>query len=233
MENKYEIAVAESETIAGNTPPGALTNGLLVCGIAIAPLFFAVVFGQAFTRAGFDLRRAPLSLLSLGDLGWIQIANFIVTGLLGLACAMGMRRVLKGSKGGTWGPLLIATFGLGLILAGLFHPDPGYSFPPSSGAPAGMLPTMSHHAAIHSVGFLIVVLSLIVACFVFASRFRAQGHKGWSSYSIATGLAAPVLIALGVGTNNTPLLTLMAVLTYGWLSAVAARLQAERREVTR
>ncbi len=232
MNEKDEAPTARPETLAGSAST-ASTNGLLACGIAIAPLFFAVVFIQAFTRTGFDLRRAPLSLLSLGDLGWIQIANFIVTGLLGLACALGMRQVLKGRKGGTWGPLLIATFGLGLILAGLFHPDPGYSFPPGSGAPAGMLPTMSHHAAIHSVGFLIVVLSLIAACFVFAKRFRAQGQKGWSNYSVATGLIAPVLIAFGIGTNTTPLLTLMAVLTYGWLSAVAGRLQAERKEIPR
>ncbi len=147
--------------------------------------------------------------------------------------SIGMRSVMKGSKGGTWGPVLTAAFGLGLILAGLFHPDPGYSFPPRSGAPAGMLPTTSHHAAIHSVGFLIVVLSLIAACFVFARRFRARGQKGWSDFSIATGLAAPILIALGVGTSTTPLLTLMAVLTYGWLSAVAGRLQAEVKGVTR
>ena len=84
-----------------------LTNGLLICDIILAPLFFAVVFIQSFTRPGFDIRRTPLSLLSLGDLGWIQIANFIIAGLLALACVMGIRRALAGSKGGTWGPLLI------------------------------------------------------------------------------------------------------------------------------
>lgn len=72
-----------------------------------------MVIVQSFTRAGFDLRQVPLSLLSLGDLGWIQIANFIITGLLALACAIGIRRAFAGSKGGTWGPLLIATCGLG------------------------------------------------------------------------------------------------------------------------
>ena len=103
-----EAIVDGSGPIAGTTSKGASTNGLLRCGVAIAPLFFAVVFGQAFTRAGFDLRRAPLSLLSLGDLGWIQIANFIVTGLLGLACAIGMRQFLKGSTGGTGGRCSLA-----------------------------------------------------------------------------------------------------------------------------
>ena len=51
------------------------------------------------TRDGFDLARHPLSLLSLGDLGWIQIANFVLSGLLFLACAAGMRRVMVEGKG--------------------------------------------------------------------------------------------------------------------------------------
>ena len=232
MKRKDEAGVIGHEIVVGGGTRGALTSTLLLCGVAVAPLFFAVVFVQASTRSGFDLRRAPLSLLSLGEMGWIQIANFIVTGLLGLACAFGMRQALKGGKGGTWGPLLTAAFGLGLILAGLFHPDPGYSFPPGSGAPVGMLPTMSRHAAIHSLGFLIVVLSLIAACFVFARRFRAVGQTGWSNYSAATGIVAPILIGLGVGTNTTPLLTLMAVLTYGWLSLVAWRLLSEGKGLT-
>ncbi len=37
---------------------------------------------QAFTCPGFDLRRDAISILSLGDLGWIQVANFVVSGRL-------------------------------------------------------------------------------------------------------------------------------------------------------
>jgi hypothetical protein len=49
--------------------------------------------------SGVDLSRHPLSLLSLGDLGWIQIANFVVTGVLYVACAVGMRRALGPGPG--------------------------------------------------------------------------------------------------------------------------------------
>ena len=52
------------------------TARLLACGIAAGPLFLTVGLTQAFLRDGFDLSRHPLSLLSLGDLGWVQIANF-------------------------------------------------------------------------------------------------------------------------------------------------------------
>ena len=217
------------------SPPRAatfdsLTGSLLLCGTVIAPLFFGVVFLQAFTREGFDLRRAPLSLLSLGGMGWIQIANFLLTGMLGLACAVGVRRALGGSKGGTWGPLLIAVYGLGLLLAGLFHPDPGYGFPPGSSAPAGMLPVMSTHATVHSLGFLIVVLSLIATCLVFARRFWSQGKKGWTIYSIVTGALAPVFIATGIRSNTIPLITAMAVMTFSWLSFVATQHWTEHKK---
>ena len=55
---------------------------LLACGAVAGPLFIVVGLTQALTRAGFDPVKHPLSLLSVGDLGWIQITNFVVTGLL-------------------------------------------------------------------------------------------------------------------------------------------------------
>ena len=117
-----------------STPPGApttQTTRLLACGIVAGPLFLAVGLIQAFTRAGFDLGRHPLSLLSLGDLGWIQITNFVVTGVLFVACAVGMWRGLRPGRGGTWGPLLVGVLGLGLIVAGVFVTDAGAGFPPA------------------------------------------------------------------------------------------------------
>lgn len=215
------MARAEAKSRSQSRP-----SALLLGGMVLAPIFFAVVFLQAFTRPGFDIRRAPLSLLSLGDLGWIQIANFIVTGLLGLACAAGVRQTIRGEKGGTFGPILITTFGLGLILAGTFHPDPGYGFPPGAGAPSGMLPSMSGHMAIHSAGFMIVVVSLVAACFVLARRFSAGGERGWSRYSFATGVLGPLLLVIGIASDTVPLITLMAMVLFAWLSAVSAHLRA-------
>jgi hypothetical protein len=58
-----------------------MRRNLIYCGIVAGPLFIAVTLIQAFTRTGFDLARHPLSLLSLGSLGWIQILNFVVSGI--------------------------------------------------------------------------------------------------------------------------------------------------------
>jgi hypothetical protein len=84
------------------------TRTLLACGAVAGPLFIAVGFAAALIRTGFDLGNHPLSLLSVGDLGWIQIANFVVAGLLFIASAAGMRRALRGRRAGRWGPLWIA-----------------------------------------------------------------------------------------------------------------------------
>jgi len=109
-------------------------NGqLLACGAVAGPLFTGVALIQILTRSGFDIRRHAISMLSLGDLGWLQRSNFVVSGLLAIACAVGMRRVLHPGRAGTWGPLLVGTYGLGLAAAGVFTTDPAAREAPGGG----------------------------------------------------------------------------------------------------
>ena len=199
-------------------------NVLLVCGVALGPLFYVVVVLQILTRTGFDISRHPLSLLSLGNTGWIQIANFILTGLLAIACAFGMKRALRSDAGGTWGPLLIGTYGLGMVGAGIFLPDPLPGFPP--GALAGIPAQMSEHAMLHGVGFFVAFLSLIAACFVFARRYFVVGNPGWGRYSIATGVITPLLILAGMVIQSATSISVVVVgiIAFGWVGAVAAQL---------
>src|SRR2546430_1746371 len=98
-----------------------VTRALVACGVVAGPLFMVAALVQAFTRPGFDLRRHAISMLSLGDLGWIQIANFVLTGLLAVALAVGTRRALHPGWAGTWGPLLIGAYGIGMLSAGVFR----------------------------------------------------------------------------------------------------------------
>src|SRR5256885_6989319 len=102
------------------------TRALLVCGMIAGPFYIVVGLIQALTRPGFDILRHDLSLLANGNLGWIQITNLVMSGLLVIAFALGMRRVLRGSQGETWGPLLVGVYGLGLIGAGFFTADPAF-----------------------------------------------------------------------------------------------------------
>src|SRR6185436_5158065 len=107
-----------------------LTRVLLVCGILAGPIYIIIGLAQALTRPGFDITRHSLSLLSNGDLGWIQIGNFLVTGLLIIAGAFGMRRAMRTGRGRTWGPLLLSVYGLGMFGAAFFVADPAAGFPP-------------------------------------------------------------------------------------------------------
>ena len=91
MAKKITAPAGPSRATLETTRP---TLMLLACGVVAGPLFIAVALLQALTRQGFDLGRHPLSLLSLGELGWIQITNFVVAGLLTVAFAVGLRRVL-------------------------------------------------------------------------------------------------------------------------------------------
>ncbi|MFL5662897.1 MAG: DUF998 domain-containing protein [Ktedonobacteraceae bacterium] len=101
--------------------------------------------------------------------------NLVVSGLLVIAFALGMRRVLRGSRGETWGPLLVGVYGLGLIGAGFFTADPAFGFPPGTPADAH---TISWHGLLHFIAAAIGFLALIAASVMMARRFASQGHQG-------------------------------------------------------
>jgi hypothetical protein len=202
-----------------------LTRALLACGVVAGPLYIVVGLIQMLIRDGFDIRRHALSLLSNGDLGWIQISNFLLTGLLVIAGVAGMRRVLRGSRGGTWGPLLIGVYGSGLVGAGLFRADPALGFPP--GLPVDAYGVISWHGMMHLVVGAIGFFGLIAACMVFARRFFALGERGWAAYSIATGVlffAAFFGIASGSQGPFSLIFAIAVVIAWAWISAMAARL---------
>lgn len=203
------------------------TRTLLTCGIVAAILFPVVAAIQAFTRPGFDINLHPLSLLSLGGLGWIQVANFIVSGILFLAFAVGLRRVLRGSPGGTWGPGLIGAYGACLVAAGIFTPDPMDGFPP--GTPAGLPASLSWHAIVHNLLFFALFLLLLGAQFVLARHFGSEGKRDWAAYTVVSALAAPVLIVIAYGTAALfgSILFVMSLVGDVWLVLVAWRLRGE------
>ncbi len=202
------------------------TRTLLTCGVLAGPIFMIVYLAQAFTRPGFDITRHPASVLSNGDLGWIQIANFLVCGALVIAGAIGMRRELRTGPGGTWGPLLIGLSGLGLVGAAFLSADPMDGFPP--GTPLGAPTSMTTPGLLHFVASAVAFFAWIAACFVFARRFSAVGQSGWAIFSAATG-ALFLAAFLGTASGAGPVLALVAGvgLVWAWLSATFVRLSAE------
>jgi hypothetical protein len=175
-------AVAAATTSRTDT-----TRTLLTAGAVAGPLWAAVSLAQAVTRDGFDITRHPLSALSTGSLGWLQIANFVVAGVLAVAGATGLRRVLTGRPGGTWAPRLVRSAGVGLIAAGVLVMDPAGGFP--AGAPEGMPATMSWHSIGHMVAGTITFISLIAACYVLARHFAKAGSRVLPTAAAASGTA--------------------------------------------
>ncbi len=182
-----------------------LTGTLLLCGAIAGPLFLLTVLIQDYTRPGFNPRLVPLSYLSLGDWGWVQIGNFVLAGVLNLLFAAGLWRRLHPGRAGTWGPLLIGAYGLGLMAAGVFLVDPANGFPP--GVPAAT--ALSWHAAMHDLAGSFVFAMLAAALGVFARFFLERKERWWACYC----LSSAVLLILFFFSTGSP----SAALTAGFL----------------
>jgi hypothetical protein len=224
-----QITSPTAATLHTSTQPAAVAvRRLLTCGIVAGPLWIAVAGIQALTREGFDIRRHAVSLLSNGDLGWIQIANFVAAGLLTIAGAIGIRRTLRAQRGGIWGPRLIGVYGVGQILAGVLVADPAFGFPP--GTPPGPAVTTTWHGVGHFAAAGIGFLALIAACFVFARRFSARGRRSWAVYSATVGALFFVAFAGIASGSQVPGINVAfgvaVVLAWTWISALAAHLRA-------
>src|SRR6266699_4444573 len=156
--------------------PWALSvTALLVCGVMAGPLFVAVFVVEGATRRGYHPLRNSVSSLSLTGSGWMQSLDFIVAGLLTLAFAAGVREVLRPQQASVWGPLLIALWGIHLVVAGLFATDPDSGYPP--GVPIPDHPTL--HGLLHDISVAFGFPSLVAAFFVFVRRFAVRGERGW------------------------------------------------------
>jgi hypothetical protein len=202
----------------------AVTRSLLGWGVVAGPFYVVVGLVLALTRPGFELSHHALSLLMLGEHGWLQRTNLVLTGLMVLAAAIGAARALRDGRG-----LAIATttavYGLALLASAVALPDPAAGFPP--GSTSGVIST---HGLLHLVFGALGFLALAVGAFA-EGRWRASlGERGAARRSRLLGalvlvgfLAGAALAQLVVGT----LLLWVAVLAgFAWLALASARLYA-------
>jgi Protein of unknown function (DUF998) len=201
---------------------------LLTCGAIGGPLFIAVFLIEGATRKGYDPWREPVSALALGSRGWTQQTNFIVTGLLMLAFARGLRHAADGEPGGPrWGPRLIGAYAIGLIGAGVFVTDPVRNLGESSPAAPGL------HGTLHNVFSMQVFAALGAAGLSYARWFARRGEHRWAICSSASGVLVPGGIVLfgralsqtdGLGRIAGLIQRLTIALGWGWLVALAVYL---------
>ena len=208
-------------TATAVAPSTSAIRRLLAAGVIAGPIFVVTGAVQAATRDGFELSHQPLSLLSLGDLGWIQITNFVLAGLLSLAFAVGVGRTLVSGPASRWAARLLAVFGVGLIIGGVFVPDPALGYPP--GTPDEIPSSLSLHGMLHAVAPPLAFIALVATCFVVARRLSAEQHRAAAGW---TRVVAAVCLVLSVPFGPGFSWRLFAAVTLGfaWIAWLALRL---------
>lgn len=234
-------------------PSGVATTGTqrmvmrlcLWAGI-VGPILFVLVFTvDGALMPGYSAMRDVVSFLELGPNGWIQSLNFILTGLLFILFALGFFQWMRPRSASGWlyvTTVLIALSGVGLIMAGPFHPD----------APGSAL--ISLHGKLHTIAFTVVFLPLGLASLSVGAKFiKVAGWRihGW--YSILAGLFS-IIAALGniyssfivSNASNTPFTAtssrlavgglinrVLILVAFAWYVILAIRLLiSERRGLT-
>lgn len=197
------------------------TRPLLTAATLAGPFFVVSAGVQSVAREGFDLRVHPLSQLATGDLGWVQILTFALTGLGLLALAVAHRRIVREGAGRRAVPVLLGIAAVGFVLAGVFVMDPENGFP--VGTPDGPAASMSWHGVAHSVAAAIAFTALAVAAVVLAVRAvrarRALAAVGHGVVSLVLLLpVSPETASIQVAVNG--------LVAFTWTTVLAVRLRA-------
>lgn len=197
-----------------------ITKSLLGYGVIAGPVYVVASLTQALLRDGFDLSRHAWSQLALGGPGWIQVVNFVLTGLMTIAASIGLRRALRTGPAAAWSPGLLAVFGLSLIVAGVFRVDPAGGFP----ADLPQATTISGPATVHllagAIGFACLAASLLVLA-------RRLSREGSGRLATACRIVAPAFLvgfvgmASGVlGAAGVPIFVLAVIAVFALLGVV-------------
>jgi hypothetical protein len=209
--------------------PDRRTRAHLICGFAPL-LFFVAILIQDALRTGYDPINHSGSELSNGDWGWVQITNFVVTGLLTMAFAVGVRRVLDKGRGLRAIPIVTGILGFCLIIAGVFVTDPDAGFPPGVQPPAA--PTV--HGWIHNLNLFPAWAALTAAILMTAYRSLVRREKlAWILFNAVAGILTPVTMYIAARHFNMATLTgsghglwqrISQAIGFGWYALFAVRL---------
>ena len=212
----------EANSPSGFDTAAAVTRSLLGWGVVVGPFYLVIGLVLALTRSGFDLAEHQLSLLMLGDGGWMQATNLILSGMMVLAAALGFHRALAAQdSGGRAAAILLGAAGLGLVGSGIFPPDPMGGFPP------GEAEVVTASGMLHLAFGLVQFLSVAAAAFVMARWFRRRGDQGAATYSRTTGFVVIVGFLGGAAVPTTvgvALLWLVVVAEWAWLAVASVRM---------
>ena len=206
----------------------AATRRLLALGVVAGPFYLAVGLAQAFLRDGFVFSKHPLSVLANGPGGWIQIANFILTGLMVVAAAVGIRRTLGPGARAT--AVFLGIFGVSMLVAAVFRADPMDGFP--IGTPKGPPTSISTMGTVHFAAGGLGFVALGLSCLFAARAMSRRSVPSLSRVSLISGIIVLVGFFGGVAIpNSSPVLGIWIAVVVGWawLAIVSRHLAVAER----
>lgn len=153
-------------------------------GVAGAVLFVVTFLIDGATRQGYQPVRHPVSALARGPRGWVQTANFVVSGLLITASGPGIAL----ASDSTWLAVAVIVFGLALVASGLFPMDAMRGYPP--GTPDTTPTTTSTSHKLHDWAGVAVFVSLPAAALIAALTIDD------TPVAVASAVTAVGLVAL-------------------------------------
>ncbi|WP_345542972.1 DUF998 domain-containing protein [Microbacterium jejuense] len=198
---------------AGFDRRAAVTRSLLGWGVVAGPFYIVVGLTLALTRPGFRLSEHALSLLMLGEWGWMQRLNLILTALMVLAAAWGFLRAIRSGRGLAIA-MLVGAYGICLILSAIFPPDPVAGFPPGSAGGTASLSGILH-LVFGALGFA----ALAAAAFAYAGWCRSVGARPRAVGATVLGVIVLVGFFGGAAFATIPLGVLLL-----WISVLAGLL---------
>jgi hypothetical protein len=172
----------------------------LLCGAIAGPFFVATLLIEGAFRRGYHPMRQPGSALAIGPRGWVQRANFFITGALAIAYASGLSAALRPYGGSFWVPMLVGGIAVGLTGAGVFTTDV-----------TGLLEDRAKLAnrtlsgKLHDLFGVPTLAGLCIACFAFAYLLMGAAQWGWAAYCTVSGIAmVPCFVLAAAGFDGSP-----------------------------
>jgi hypothetical protein len=141
-----------------------------------------MISSQAF-RSGYDPLKMHISALSLGERGWIQMANFAILGVLLYIFTFRIAHEFRAGKASKWGLILMR------VLAGLFFISGPLVMDPA-GTPGKYI---SVHGTIHGLAGGFVFLLMPTICMVYLRRFLKD--PDWRSFKWITLILGTIEVA--------------------------------------
>ena len=156
-------------------------------GIIGPALFVAVFTIEGRLRPGYEPLKMYVSALSLGLRGWIQMANFIILGILLFVFTRGVKAEFETGKASRGGLILLTIIAILFIVSGPLRMDPMFT-------PANQVTV---HGTIHGIAGAIIFVLMPISCFVYLRRFRTDSEWQFLQWwTLALGILTAIALVV-------------------------------------